>query len=191
MTQSTEAPAGTGTASPPRRDSRSLGGALHTLFAGGWRGAAHILFVRRTENAFVQLFRYGFVGGVGAVVDAGGLFLLTSGLGLHYLISAAISFTVATVVNYLLSIAWVFRSSGRVRQEFALFTLIGVGGLGLTELILWVTVSQIGLNYMVGKLIALGLVMFWSFFLRRLLFSMLNRRAERREAAVAAPAGVA
>jgi putative flippase GtrA len=144
------------------------------------REAVDLLFRRRTQNGMVQLFRYLFVGGLAAVVDASVLWVLNSDVGLHYLAAAAISFSLGTVVNYLLSVAWVFRSSGQVRQEFALFTLIGVGGLGLTEIIMLIGVDSLGGSVMVVKLVAMVLVVFWNFFLRRLLFNLLNRRAQRR-----------
>jgi putative flippase GtrA len=92
---------------------------------------------------------------------------------LPYLLSAAVAFLLGTVVNYLLSVLWVFRSSGRIPTEFVLFTLVGLGGLGLTELILWLLVEIVGLHYLQAKAVALGVVLVWSFTLRRLLFARL------------------
>ena len=66
-----------------------------------------VLFVAPTDNWFIQFFRYFFVGGFAFVVDYGLLVLLTEVFGLHYLVSATISFIAGLVVNYLLSTSWV------------------------------------------------------------------------------------
>jgi putative flippase GtrA len=133
-----------------------------------------VLFVDKAKSGFVQFFRYGFVGGFSAIVDIGSLYILTSYFHVFYLLSAAIAFILGTIVNYLLSVAWVFQRSGKIRVEFALFTLIGLGGLCLNELIIWFCVSKLGLYYLVAKLIAVSVVVIWSFALRRALFQRLN-----------------
>lgn len=131
------------------------------------------LFIDKTTNGFIQLFRYLFVGGFSAVVDIGSLFFFTAVLDVHYLISAALAFVLGTIVNYVLSVAWIFKSSGKFKTEFTLFTMIGLGGLGLNELIIWLAVEYGELHYMVAKLISVSVVVFWSFSLRRLLFNKL------------------
>ena len=134
-----------------------------------------LLFIVKTTNGLVQFFRYGFVGGFSAVVDTGSLYLFTSKGHVHYLISTAIAFVLGTIVNYVLSILWIFEKSSNFKAEFTLFTLIGLGGLGLSELIIWVAVSKMHIFYMIGKLIALSVVVFWSFGLRKMLFTYLHR----------------
>lgn len=135
------------------------------------------LFITRTDNGLVQFFRYGFVGGVSALSDIGTLVVLTSGLHVHYLISATVAFVIGTIVNYFLSTRWVFRSSGRKSLEFFLFTLIGFGGLCLNNLILWALVSKGGVFYLFAKFVSVSVVLFWSFLLRKLLFSKLNGKS--------------
>lgn len=128
------------------------------------------LFVIKTKNSRIQFFRYIFVGGFSAIADAGTLFIFTSGFGVHYLLSATLGFLVGTIVNYTLSVIWIFQTTGRRKTEIILFTLIGAGGLCLNLLILWVLVSKLGVFYMLAKLVSVSLVLIWSFCLRRLLF---------------------
>ena len=66
------------------------------------------LFVNKTDNTVVQLFRYTFVGGVAFIFDFGSLFILTEYIKIYYLVSAAIAFIIGLTINYLLSISWVF-----------------------------------------------------------------------------------
>ena len=131
----------------------------------------HTVFVAPTNNWMLQLFRYGFVGGVAFLVDYGTLFVLTHYAGVPYLWSAAIAFILGLVTNYLISISWVFQHSGKMRvwQEFVCFAIIGVIGLGLNELIMYVGTDMMHLHYMISKLISTAIVFFWNFFARKYL----------------------
>lgn len=132
-----------------------------------------LLFLKKSDSGFIQLFRYLFVGGFSALVDIGSLFIFTSVFHIHYLISAFLAFILGTIVNYLLSIWWIFKPTGKRKTEITLFTLIGFGGLLLNEFILWVSVEKLGFFYLFGKFISVALVLVWSFTLRRLLFRRL------------------
>jgi len=133
---------------------------------------------KKTDNTFIQLFRYGIVGGIAYLVDFGLLFFLTEEGGLPYLLSAAISFLAGLTTNYLLSIFWVFktRSMENRMAEFSVFAFIGLVGLGFNELFLWVFTSLMGWYYLVSKLAATPLVFLWNFFARR--FTLFSAHGE-------------
>lgn len=122
-----------------------------------------------TTNLFVQLFRYTLVGGVAFIVDFGFLFILTEYMGCHYLISATLSFLMGLLVNYLISTRWVFRESkiSNRKVEFILFGLIGLMGLGLNNLFIYLLTDLMGVYYMVSKLVTAVLVYLWNFLGRR------------------------
>lgn len=138
----------------------------------------HTLFVAPTDNTLLQLFRYGFVGGVAFVVDYGSLYVLTEFLSVPYLWSAAIAFILGLVTNYLLSISWVFKKNATMQrwQEFLFFAIIGVIGLGFNELIMYVGTDMLHLHYMLSKLISTVIVFFWNFFARKYL--LFNKRGD-------------
>lgn len=127
------------------------------------------LFKEETDNVLIQLFRYGFVGGAAFLVDYGVLVLLTEVFGMHYLLSATISFILGLVTNYLLSVVWVFnnRTLGNRWAEFTVFAIIGVIGLGLNALIMYVCTDKMGIHYMISKIISTVIVFFWNFFARK------------------------
>jgi len=129
------------------------------------------VFISPTQSTFLQLFRYGFVGGIAFVVDYGTLFLCTEFAGIHHLISAAIAFVLGLIVNYLLSTSWVFASRAMTSKlaEFFIFSIIGVIGLGLNEIIIYSGTDILGLHYMLSKLISTAIVFFWNFFARKLI----------------------
>ena len=128
-----------------------------------------ILFKDKTSNTFIQLFRYGFVGGIAFLVDFVFLYCLTEFVGLPYLVSAAISFILGLVTNYLLSTVWVFnqRVVKNRSKEFIVFSVIGIIGLGFNELIMWFGSSVLPLYYLLSKIISTVIVFFWNFFARK------------------------
>jgi putative flippase GtrA len=135
------------------------------------------LFTNATDNTFVQLFRYLFVGGGAFLVDFGSLYVLTEFAHIHYLVAAALAFLLGLVTNYMLSISWVFSSHkmGNRWLEFAVFALIGLVGLGLNELIIWQCTETLGFHYLVSKMAAAAIVLFWNFFARK--FALFRRES--------------
>jgi putative flippase GtrA len=127
------------------------------------------LFKDETEKTLVQLFRYTFVGGAAFLVDIGSLFILTQYFGIYYLISAAIAFILGLIANYALSISWVFnnRTLGNMKLEFGVFALIGFVGLGFNEILIWFFTENIHIYYLISKIIAAILILFWNFFARK------------------------
>lgn len=129
------------------------------------------LFVHKTDCIKIQLLRYLFVGGIAFAVDFGVLYLLTSVVGVHYLISNLFAFLLGLATNYLLSVRWVFsqRKITNRKKEFVLFGIIGVVGLLLNQLVLWGLTEWTGLFYLYSKIFATGAVFLWNFLGRRYL----------------------
>jgi putative flippase GtrA len=131
------------------------------------------LFVHRTDHGLIQLIRYGLVVGIAGPIDLGGYILLSSVFHLTYVLAATISFTVSLIVNYLLSVAWVWtpKSGKQRRYDATMFAIVGVVGLGLTDLVVWLLTDLVNFNYIGSKLVAFAIVFFWSFGARRYIFT--------------------
>ena len=117
-----------------------------------------------------QIVRFGVVGVIAFVVDYAVLLLLTEVVDIHYLISSAVAFVVSVAVNYVLSVAFVFetdksRSKG---QEFVLFAVMSVGGLGINQLMMWLLSDGLFIPYQLSKLLATAVVMVYNFITRKL-----------------------
>lgn len=125
----------------------------------------------KTSNIFIQLVRYCLTGGVAFVVDFCTLYVLTNFLGLHYLIGATCGFCLGLVITYLGSIFWIFdkRRMQDRRIELGVFTIIGLVGLVLTDLFMWLftDVSFAGFNYMISKIITTVIVTAWNFIAKK------------------------
>ena len=58
------------------------------------------------RDQLFEMLRFAIVGGASFVVDYALLYFCTEWLGIHYLYSAAISFTVSVIVNYWLCVVF-------------------------------------------------------------------------------------
>ena len=109
------------------------------------------------RSRLYEIARFVLVGGACFLLDYGLLYILTEYGGLHYLLSAGISFTVC-----------VFRgANAQTRRAKMLFFGSSIAGLGLNQLLMWVLVDIAGIYYMIAKLIAAGIVMVWNYVLKR------------------------
>lgn len=123
----------------------------------------------KTNNWSVQLFRYVFVGGLSFIVDYSVLYILTDLCGWYYLISATAAFIAGLFVNYFISIRWVFLDSKLQNKavEFSLYGIIGVIGLILTNLLMFLFTDLLNIHYMGSKLVTAAIVLIWNFVGRR------------------------
>ena len=118
-----------------------------------------------------QFLRYLVVGGIAFAVDFACLFLMTDFLGIHYLTSTTAAFVAGLAVNYVLSILWVFdtRRVASRAVEFGLFAAVGILGVGLNDLVMWVLTDLVAFHYLVSKLASTGVVLLWNFGVRKAL----------------------
>ncbi len=139
------------------------------------------IMIEPTNNSFLQFIRYVFVGGIATIVDWGALYLLTEKCHLVYLISAIFAFILGLMTNFVLSKMLVFKAAkAKVMpmMEFIHYGLIGIVGLGMTELILWGGTKFLGMHYMVSKIIATFIVLFWNYIVRKKLLYEENSKEE-------------
>lgn len=63
---------------------------------------------QKIQTLMAQIMKFGVVGVLAFLIDYGVLYVLTEFIGIYYLTSAAISFTVSVIFNYLCSMKYVF-----------------------------------------------------------------------------------
>lgn len=122
-----------------------------------------------SDDVLIQFCRYIFVGGIAFFVDFSFLYIFTEFLGIFYLLSATISFVLGLIVNYILSLIWVFnkRKLRNKAHEFTIFALVGVFGLGLNDVMIYSFTTYLGLYFLFSKIISQVVVLLWNFFARR------------------------
>lgn len=127
------------------------------------------LIIRKTDSFFIQFIRYFGVSGICLLVDAGILFVLTKYAGINYLISTFIGYTVGLVLNYILSVTWVFKTKRLANKpmEFGIFVVIGLIGMAINQGVMWICTDLIGLYFMLSRLISAAIGHTWKFFARK------------------------
>ena len=118
-----------------------------------------------------QILLYGVVGAIACLADWVSLWGFTELVHLHYLISAAMAFIIGLAINYSLSTQWVFsehRLSNK-KAEFIIFSIIGVVGLFLNEILIYIITTQAGTHSMLSKLISTAIVFLWNFGARKII----------------------
>ena len=121
------------------------------------------------KRLIVQLVKFGIVGFLAFCIDYGLFLLLTYVLGVWYLAASTVSFTVSTVFNYAMSMRYVFqgKETQTAMQQFAIFFVLSLVGLGLNQLILWACGDVLAIAPWIGKLVATALVMVFNFVTRK------------------------
>ena len=124
----------------------------------------------KNNKLFMQIFKFGFVGGIAFIIDYAVLIFCKEVLNLDVLISAGIAFSVSVVFNYILSIKWVFdvNKEKSKSKNFILFIVFSIIGLILTEVIMHVGVKMLYFNYLIVKIVATAIVMVFNFITRKI-----------------------
>ena len=92
----------------------------------------------RNKETIVQFVKYVIAAGIATLFDWGSYYLLYNLFGIHYILSVVLSFVVWLVVNYVLSIMFVFKKSRHKKgKEFTLVLLISLSALVLNMLCVW------------------------------------------------------
>jgi len=121
------------------------------------------------KKLVIQLIKFGIVGVVATVVDFGALIVLKEILHIDVLVASAVSFAVSVIVNYILSMLFVFKGSGNGKlKEFAVFVALSIGGLLLNQFIMWIGTGIFTVYYIWVKIFACVFVPVYNFVTRKI-----------------------
>lgn len=116
-----------------------------------------------------QLIKFGIVGGIAFLIDYSLLYILTEFIGIYYLYSSIISFTVSLIFNYILSTKWVFDVNHKqTLKDLIIFVILSIIGLGINQLVMYITVELMHVYYMLSKIGSTAIVMIYNFITRKI-----------------------
>lgn len=95
-----------------------------------------------------QIIKFGIVGFFCFFIDFGITTGFTNILGVHYLISKFLGFVVSAIVNYGLSIKFVFTQKKEMdkKKELTVYLILSVFGLLINEIVMFVCYDGIYMN---------------------------------------------
>jgi dolichol-phosphate mannosyltransferase len=170
-----EAPAAPPAAVPERGRTAELAGIA-------WGVVRRVHLGTRQPANWVQLFKFGIVGGSGYVINLVAFTLLVNGAGVHHIAAAVLSFCVAVSNNFLLNRAWTFRDArgGHAGFQAARFLVVSVGALGVNLLVLYGLVDVASVPAVAGQALAVAVAMPFNFIGNKLWTFGSNASGSRR-----------
>jgi len=112
--------------------------------------------MRRPAN-WLQLVRFGLVGGVGFVVNLAVYALLVHFAGVDYHVAAVVAWLVAVMNNFVLNRHWTFDAGeGRAHFQAMRFLVVSLVALGMSLLLLTLFVEDAGIAKVPAQALAVA-----------------------------------
>jgi len=120
------------------------------------------------EN-WMQLLKFGLVGGSGYLVNLAVFAALSAGLGLHYALAAVAAFCVAVTNNFLWNRHWTFGAGdGPAGFQAVRFFAVSVAALAVNLAVLETLIVAAGMGELAAQAIAVAIAMPFNFLGNRL-----------------------
>ena len=129
-----------------------------------WQLALRIhLGTRKPEN-WIQLVKFGVVGGIGYVINLAVFAVLVEALGVHHILAAVVAFCVAVTNNFLWNRRWTFRATeGHPGFQAARFLTVSVLALGVNLILLYLLVDVAGAPELPSQALSVAAAMPFNF----------------------------
>ena len=116
----------------------------------------------------IRLARYLGVWATAAAVDISLFFVFAGYLGYNYLMVGFCTFVLATAVNYVLSVRFVFESGIRFARHHEIMLVFGISAVGLVvnQIMLYLGIGVLRLDLVLSKMAATGAVFGWNYMAR-------------------------
>lgn len=127
------------------------------------------------QHEIERFIKFAMVGALGMIVDLSVLTLSREALGLPLSVAVGLGFTMAVFSNFTWNRLWTFPESREraLGTQLAQFFIINMIGLGINELVvlglhpIFGSVLPDPPAYLAAKIIAIGIVLFWNYFVNR------------------------
>ncbi len=120
-------------------------------------------------NLIIKLLKFSLVGFSGMIIDFSVTWVLKEKRRVNKFIANSIGFILAATSNFIWNRIWTFSGTeGEVGRQYFSFILISVIGLILNNTFLYLFNVKLKQNFYLSKLIAIGFVTLWNFFMNYL-----------------------
>lgn len=119
----------------------------------------------KNKELALQFVRFASVGLLSLAVDYGFMIILNEATDMGYFRACAFSYTLSVLVNYVLSMRYVFHSREDISKtkEVSIFLGLSLVGLGLNQMAMWLLVDVLQIYYAMAKILAAGMVTSYNF----------------------------
>ena len=123
--------------------------------------------MKKVYSRFRHLILYGLIGGFCAALDFGVYLVLCYWDIMPYLWANIISIHIGIFTSFVLNRSLNFKIKDKVTTRFLSFYVVGLVGLGISELMLYMMVMKGGWNEIVCKLISIIVVALMQFLMNK------------------------
>lgn len=123
--------------------------------------------LKKLYAKFRNLILYGLIGSFTSFLDFCVFTLLSKYAGLYYLIANFISVLVGMTTSFILNRSYNFKVKDKTAKRFIVFLSVGLCGLVLSNIILWVGIEKLHGNKTIVKLASIFLVVGFQFILNK------------------------
>lgn len=102
----------------------------------------------------IKILRFACVGGTGAIIKLGILYLFTDIVGFTPALSYVVSFVFAVSSNYFFNTVWTFKDKLQSKTLLK-YSLVSLMTLGINEGILYILTYRLGVWYMISGVIGI------------------------------------
>lgn len=123
----------------------------------------------KLKQISIQFFIYFIVGGLATIVEWVAFYVLNSLFAVHYAFATTLAFILSTAANWLFGRLILFRDSKQnTAKELVKIYMVSIIGLLMNIAIMFVAIEKLGIQDMIAKIIATGIVFIWNFLIRKL-----------------------
>lgn len=132
--------------------------------SGSYELAYRLRAAARRPASWLQLLKFGIVGGSGYLINLAVFTLLADSLDVHHLLAAVGAFAVAVANNFLWNRYWTFGpGDGHAGFQAARFFAVSIGALLVNLVVLELLVSGASLSDLTAQAVAVAVAMPFSF----------------------------
>lgn len=116
---------------------------------------------------FRNIILYGIIGCFSSGLDFAIYSLLVQIIGIQYIVSNCISVLVGITTSFLLNRNYNFKVKDNTQKRFFIFLTVGIAGMILSNLILYLCIDIYGMNKIFSKLLSIVLVVSFQFIINK------------------------
>ena len=116
------------------------------------------------ETVLITLLKFILIGIGGTVIDFGITFLLKEKAKVDKYLANSSGYIVDATSNYIFNRIWAFDNNNpEILRQYLIFLTISLIGLAALNLFIWIFHEKLKTNFYVAKVIALFIVLIWTF----------------------------
>ena len=124
-------------------------------------------FIKTIFVRFHDLILYGIIGCLSSGLDFCVYTFLVRIIGMNYLLANCISVVIGITTSFTLNRKYNFKVTDRTFRRFAIFFTVGICGMLLSNLILYVCIDKLMMDSIVSKLLSIVFVVLIQFLINK------------------------